>query len=247
MSLQEMNRKRQAQDLERNLKGVLHVLADKYNDFQQQCRVFNPKRGYSPTAVKEIKETYKTVTAKFAEARALQQLLRGKYKGYVQVDTHLQREVDELSLIYRKDYRFFELNHSAWEREQHVSKETALPHRLLSHLYNIYRESPTLSSLILCFHGDFASLRTVKERVALGERDTSAMEGDEIWFVLAEVKFPEDSMLRSTLIESLLSGLHGKVKGVVVKLTKADEVREEVLRAMRRALAGVKEGDIKIL
>ncbi|OGP55507.1 MAG: hypothetical protein A2Y65_12355 [Deltaproteobacteria bacterium RBG_13_52_11] len=242
-----MNRKRQAQDLERNLKGAVHFLADKYNDFQQQCRVFNPKRGYSPTTVKEIKEAYKTITAKLAEARALQQMLRGKYKGYVQVDTQLQREVEELSLMYRKDYRFFELNHSAWEREHHVSKQKALPPTILSHLYNIYRESPSLSSLILCFRGDFASLRTLKERVALGERDTSAMEGDEIWFVLAGVKSPEDPILRSTLIETLLQGLHGKVKGVVVKLTEGDEVREEVLRGMRRGLAGVKEGDIKIL
>ena len=81
----------------------------------------------------------------------------------------------------------------------------------------------------------------------MGERDTSAMEGDEIWFVLAGVKSPEDPILRSTLIETLLQGLHGKVKGVVVKLTEGDEVREEVLRGMRRGLAGVKEGDIKIL
>jgi hypothetical protein len=247
MSLQEMNIKRQAQDLERNLKGVLHLVADKYSDFQQQCRVFNPKRGYSPTVIKEIKETYKMATAKFAEARALQQLLRGKYRGYVQVDPQLQREVEELSLMYRKDYRFFELNQSAWEREQQVRKERAVPYRILSHLHHVYQETPTLPSLILCFHGGAASLNTLKERVSLGERDVYALEGDEIWFFLGGVEYPDDQALRAKLLANLLQGLTGNVKGVVLKLTKGDEAHEEVLRAMHRGLAGVKEGDVKIL
>ncbi len=247
MSLQEINRKRQAQDLERNLKGAFHLLEDKYSEFQQLCRVFNQNRGYSSTTVKEIKEIYKTITAKFAEARALQQLLRGKYKGYVQIDQQIQREVEDLSLRYRKDYRFFEQNQSTWEREQQVRKEKVVPHRIFSHLYNVYRESPSLSSLILCFHGDFASLNTLKERVSLDEMDICDMEGDEIWFFLAGVTYPEDSILRDKLIETFLQGLTGKVKGVVLKLTKGDEVREETLRAIRRGLAGVKEGEIKIL
>jgi len=44
-----------------------------------------------------------------------------------------------------------------------------------------------------------------------------------------------------------LHDLNGRVKGVVRKVTKGDEVQEEVLRGMRRSLAGVPEGDIKIL
>jgi hypothetical protein len=242
-----MNIKRQAQDLERNLKGVLHLVADQYGDFQQLCRVFNPRRGYSPTAIKAIKETYKMATAKFAEARALQQLLRGKYKGYVQVDTQLQREVEDLSLMYRKDYRFFELNQSSWEREQQVRKERAVPHRILSHLHHVYQETPILPSLILCFQGGAASLNTLKERVSLGERDVYALEGDEIWFFLAGVEYPDDQVLRSKLLANLLQRLTENIKGVVRKLTKGDEAREETLLAMRRCLAGVKEGDIKIL
>ena len=72
MSLQEQNIKRQAQSLKRNLEGVLHFLEDKYDEFQQLCRVFNPKRGYSSTTARDIKEIYKTAAAKVAEAKALQ-------------------------------------------------------------------------------------------------------------------------------------------------------------------------------
>jgi hypothetical protein len=247
MSLQEMNMKRQAQGLERNMKGVIHLLEDKYGEFQQLCRVFNPKRGYSPTVVKEIKETYKMATAKFAEARALQQLIRGKYRAYVQLDPQLQREVEELSLMYRKDYRFFEQNLSTTERGQQVRREKVLPPRLLSHLYTVYRESPSLPSLLLCFQGDYSSLNKLKERFQLGERDICDTAEGELWFFLAGVQHPDASILRDKLIETLLEGLMDKVKGVVLKITKGAEVREEALRAMRRGLAGMKEGEIKIL
>jgi len=247
MSLQEMNIKRQAQSLERNLKGVVHLLEEKYGEFQQLCRVFNPKRGYSPTAIKDIKETYKMATAKFTEARALQQLIRGKYRAYVQLDQQLQRSVEELSLMYRKDYRFFEQNQSASERGQQVRQERALPPRLLSHLYAVCRESPFLPSLLLCFQGDYSSLSELKGRVQLGERDICETAEGELWFFLAGVQQPDASSLQSTLKETLLQEHGKKVKGVALRLTTGAEAREEALRTMRRNLTGMKEEEIKIL
>jgi len=247
MSLQEINIKRQAESLQRNLKGILHLLEDKYTDFQQLCRVFNPQRGYSPTAARDIKELYKMATTKFAEARALQQVIRGKYRGYVSLDPTTQRQVEELSLMYRKDYRFFEQNQSTWLREQEVRDAKRVPPRILSHVYTVYRESPALPSLILCFQGDPSSLKTLKERIQLGERDIwDAVEG-ELWLFMAGVQHSEDPQLKGTLIETLLYDLKGKVKGVVFKVTTGDAVRDETLQGMRRSLAGVPAGEIKIL
>jgi hypothetical protein len=247
MSVQEMNIKRQAQSLERNLKGVAHFLEEKYGEFQQLCRVFNPKRGYSPTAIKDIKETYKMASAKFVEARALQQLIRGKYRSYVQLDQQLQRGVEELSLMYRKDYRFFEQNLSTSEREQQVRKEQALPPRLLSHLYAVCRESPFLPSLLLCLQGDNSSLNKLKERVQLGERDICETTEGELWFFFAGVQQPDASSLQSTLKETHLQEHGKKNKGVALRLTTGAEAREEALRTMRRNLAGMTEEEIKIL
>lgn len=247
MSLQEINIKRQAQSLERNLLGIVHFLEDTYDNFQQMCRVFNPKRGYAPTTAKDIKEIYKTVNAKIAEAKSLQQVLRSKYKAYVQVDTHQQRAVEEFYLMYRKDYRFFEENQSQWQREQRVAKEKTVPTRLLSHLYALYQKSPSFPSIILCFQGDVSALKELQERFSLGERDIYEIVGDEIWLLLAGVKLPEDSILRSKLTETFVQGVHGRVKGVVLKLTTGKEVREDVLRGMRQRLAGIKDGEINIL
>lgn len=247
MSLQEANIKRQAQSLERSLKGVFHFLQDTYDEFQQLCRVFNPKRGYSPTAARDIKEIYKTAGAKIAEGRALQQTLRNKYKGYVQVDVQVQRALEDLSLMYRKDYRFFEQNQSQWEREQRVQKEKAVPAHFLSHIYALYSESPSLPSLVLCFQGEFSALKEVKERVTLGERDICEIEGDEFWFFLAGVKPPEDSVLRAKLTDTFLGGISGRAKGVVLKVTTGKELSESAVRGMRQSLAGVPDGEIKIL
>lgn len=247
MSQQEINIKRQAQSLERTLQGVIHFLEDTYDEFQQLCRVFNPKRGYSATAARDIKEIYKTAGAKIAEARSLQQLLRNKYRGYAQLNPQLQREVEELSLMYRKDYRFFEQNQSQWEREQRVQKEKVVPTHFLSHIYALYSKSSSLPSLILCFQGEFSALKEVKERVTLGEQDICEIEGDEFWLFLAGVKSPEDSALKGRLTETFVQGVQGRVKGVVLKITSGEEAREDILRGLRRSLAGVPDGEIKIL
>jgi hypothetical protein len=247
MSVQEINIKRQAQSLERNLKGVVHLLEEKYGEFQQLCRVFNPKRGYSPTAIKDIKEIFKMAQAKFTEAKALQQLIRGKYRAFVQLDQQLQRGVDELSLMYRKDYRFFEQNLITTEREQRIQKEQALPPRLLSHLSAICREAPFPPSLLLCLQGDYSSLHQLRERVQLGERDICEATEGELWFFFGGVQEPDASRLQSALKEALLQEQGKKVKGVALRLTKEDQAREETLRAMRRNLAGMKEEEIKIL
>jgi hypothetical protein len=247
MSVQEMNIKRQAQSLERNLKGVVHLLEEKYGEFQQLCRVFNPKRGYSPTAIRDIKETYKMASAKFAEARALQQLIRGKYRAYVQLDQQLQRGVEEFSLMYRKDYRFFEQNLSTTTREQQVRREKDLPPRLLSHLDAVCGESPFLPSLLLCIQGDYSSLHELKERVQLGEQDICETTEDELWFFFAGVQQPDASSLQSTLKETLMQEHGKKVKGVALRLTKGDQAREETLRTMRRNLTGMRDEEIKIL
>ena len=244
MSQQEINIKRQAQSLERTLLGVIHFLEDTYDQFQQLCRVFNPKRGYSATTAKDIREIYKTAGAKIAEARALQQVLRSKYRGYAQLDPQRQRQLEELSLMYRKDYRFFEQNQSQWEREQRVQKEKVIPAHFLSHIYALYSKSSVLPSLILCLQGEFSSLKKIKERVSLGENDILDMSGDEIWLFLAGIQSPEDSVLKAKLTETFVQG---RVKGVVLKITSGEEAREDILRGMRRSLAGVPDGEIKIL
>jgi len=73
-----------------------------------------------------------------------------------------------------------------------------------------------------------------------------AVEG-ELWLFMAGVQHSEDPQLKGTLIETLLYDLKGKVKGVVLKLTTGDAVRDETLQGMRRSLAAVPAGEIKIL
>lgn len=237
--------KRQAQGLERNLKAIFHLLEDKYMEFQQLCRVFNPKRGYTPTAIKDIRETYKMVTAKVAEARGLLQLMRGKYRGYVQVDPQLQRQIEDLALMYRKDYRFFEQNQSAIEREQMLRQEKTLPAKLLTHLYKVYRATPSLPSLLLCFQGDQSTLERLAGKITLGDKDLCEKTEDEMWVFFGGVTSPDGVTLQGYLNKTLLEGLEGRIKGVAVKLS--GEVHEETIILMRHTLAAQSYGEIKLL
>jgi hypothetical protein len=114
-------------------------------------------------------------------------------------------------------------------------------------MYALYSESPSLPSLILCFQGEFSALKEVKERVSLGEKDILDMSGDEMWLFLAEIKAPEDSVLSAKLTETFLQGMQGRTKGIVLKITSGEDAREDILRGMRRSLAEVPDGEIKIL
>ncbi len=242
--------------MEQNLKGVYHSIKYRYDEFRNMCRVFNPERGYSTTTVKEIKERYKEISAKLAEARTLQQLLRGKYKAHVQFDPQLQRELEEFYLLYKKDYRYFEQNQSEWEqrelRKQRALEERkrvfqVLPLRILPHIKDVYRESPSLPSLILCFRGDSSLLETIKKKIKLGKRDIYEEGEGELWVFLAGIKPLEDSILQHKLLETFFQGLNGGIKGVAFKITKGEDGREETLRDIQQAIAEVKEGEIKIL
>jgi hypothetical protein len=246
-SLQEMNLKRQAQGLERNLKGIIHFLEEQYTEFQQLCRVFNPRRGYSPTATKEIKETYKMTGAKFAEARALQQLMRGKYRGFADLDPQLQRQVEELSLMFRKDYRFFEQNQNAWEREQQARRGKAVPERLLSHVQQVYATTSSLPALLLCFQGDASSLEVVKGRIALRDHDTWDTVEGEVWFFVTGTEYADAFQLREQLIAGLLTGLQKKVKGIVLRVSTGEQIHDDALRVLRRELTEVDTGEIKVV
>ena len=83
--------------------------------------------------------------------------------------------------------------------------------------------------------------------MTLGERDSYDMGENEFWLLLAGVKPPEDSILKAKLTETFLQGLTGRARGVVLKVTKGEEVREDILRGMRRSLTGVKDGELTIV
>ena len=245
MALNEIMMKRHASGLERNLTGVQHFVKDKYDEFREMCRVFNPQRGYSSSTVRNIKERYKEINAKFSEARALQQLLRGKYKTYVQLDSHQQRQFEEFYYMYKKDYRYFEQTHSEWELKALNGKD--LPKHILSHIEDLYQKKPSLPSLILCFEGDASLLEQIKRRMKMGKEDICEENEGTIWFFLAGIKPVEDPILQRKLLDTLFKGLTGDVKGVVSKISQAASWRQEILSNMCDALPHVKAGEIKVL
>jgi len=245
MSIQERNVKRQAQSLERNLKGILHQMKHDYDEFREKCRVFHPERGYSPAAAREVKEKFYEVGAKMSEARALQQLLRGKYKQHVQVDLQKQRELEELYIMYRKDYRYFEQNQRDWQ--QQVSRKGEVPRKILSHLEEIYQKHPTLPSILLCFGGELPLVETVARRLRLGSRDKYEQEGGEHWVFLAGIRPQDDSILQRKLVDTLFRGLDGSIKGVAHTISDCHHWSEEVLRKMRQVLDETRDKEIRIV
>jgi len=245
MTTQDVHIKRQAQSLERNLKGLTQQIKHEYNQFRENCRVFNPDRGYSSAIVNDIKQKFKEVNARVAEARALQALLRGKYKTYVQLDVQKQRELEEMLLMYKKDYRFFEYNQKTWDDRRRTKGEH--PHALVSHITEIYGEHRDLPCLLLLFQGDPGYLELVGRRIKLGPRDNRDVTESEAWIFLAGIRMEDDGALARKLVETLFKNISGGMKGVVRRLRQATEWSPEVVDELRRALEGVKDGGLKIV
>jgi len=245
MTIQDVHIKRQARNLERNLKGLTQQIKHDYSQFRENCRVFNPDRGYSSATINDIKEKFKEVNAKVAEARALQALLRGKYKTYVQVDVQKQRELEDTLLMYKKDYRFFEYNHKAWGDRLRTKDEH--PQTLVSHIGEVYGKYRDLPCLLLLLQGDPGYLELVGKRIKLGPRDSRHVTESEAWVFLAGIRMEDDSVLVRKLLDTLFKNIPRGMKGVVRRLRQSVEWNPEVIDELRRALEGVKDGELKII
>lgn len=245
MTTQDVHIKRQAQSLERNLKGLSEQIKHEYNQFRESCRVFNPDRGYSSATINDIKEKFKEVNARVAEARALQALLRSKYKTYVQLDVQKQRELEDMLLMYKKDYRFFEHNQKAWEDRLRARGER--PQALISHITELYGKHRDLPCLLLLFQGDPGYLELVGKRIKLGPRDTRDMTDSEAWIFLAGIRAEDDAVLARKLLDTLFKNVSGGMKSVVRRLRQASEWKPEVIDELRRALEGVRDGGLKVV
>jgi hypothetical protein len=237
--------KRQAQSLERNLTSIYHQLKDGYSTFGEKCRVFNPTKGYSPATARDIKEKFKEVSAKIAEARHLQQTIRAKYQQHVQIDVQRLREMEDLYSAYRKDYRHFE--HTDLEWKQRTRYVGALPDEVRTRMDELYRTRPELPSLLLCFQGDEAAIATVGRRFKLGTRDTSYQEDGTLWVFLAGIQLKEAAVLERKLRATLFKDVEGSVKGVGCPVSNAGGWGDETLETMNQTLQQLEDRVVKIL
>jgi hypothetical protein len=99
---------RYVESLERTIKSDYLYLKDTIEDFRDLCRMITPERSFPQGIVVDIRETYKEIRDRLTEIKAIEQLLRGKYRQYYHRDGLRDKEILEISFISKNCFTKFE-------------------------------------------------------------------------------------------------------------------------------------------
>lgn len=100
--------KRYAQSLEKNLQNAHHSLKKTAEDFQEMCLIVKPEKNVPRDIIIDIRQTYKEIRERLIEVKAIQELLKGKYRQYVRPNPTRDKEVAELGFLAKTSYSKFE-------------------------------------------------------------------------------------------------------------------------------------------
>ena len=122
-----------AESLEKSLAGNHHHLKRTVEDFQEKCLLISPEKKAPPDVVLTIRETYKEIQQRITEIKAIQQLLKGKYRQYVRPNPVRDKDVLELGFLAKTchskvEYTLMQIQakEKAKDREKAKGKEASL-------------------------------------------------------------------------------------------------------------------------
>jgi hypothetical protein len=99
---------RYVESLERTIKSDYLYLKETIEDFRELCRMITPERSFPQGIVVDIRETYKEIRDRLTEIKAIEQLLRGKYRQYYHRDALRDKEILEIGFISKNCFTKFE-------------------------------------------------------------------------------------------------------------------------------------------
>lgn len=113
--------------LERTIEIDHHYLEEAIEDFQEMCRIVSPDRIVPSGVIVDIRELYKNFQSRLTEIKAIQQLLKGKYRRLARRDPLQDKGILELGFIAKTTFSKFENNLKVIVEKQKVKeKEQAL-------------------------------------------------------------------------------------------------------------------------
>ncbi len=113
--------------LERTIENDHHYLKGAVEDLQEMCRMVTPERSVPSGVIVDVRELYKEIQSRLTEIKAIQQLLRGKYRHYARRDPLQDKELLELGFIVKTTYSKFENNLKVIvEKQKGKEREQAL-------------------------------------------------------------------------------------------------------------------------
>jgi hypothetical protein len=100
--------KKYAESLDKSIENTRYDIKKKVEDFQEKCLLVSPERNVPRDVVTDLREIYKEIRERLTEAKAIQQLLKGKYRQYVRANPTRDKELTELGFLAKTCYSKFE-------------------------------------------------------------------------------------------------------------------------------------------
>ena len=91
--------KKYAESLDKSIENTRFDIKKKVEDFQEKCLLVSPERNVPRDVVTDLRESYKEIRERLTEAKAIQQLLKGKYRQYVRANPTRDKELTELGFL----------------------------------------------------------------------------------------------------------------------------------------------------
>jgi hypothetical protein len=99
---------RYAESLEKTVQHNYGQLKELVDDFKALCQVVTPEKHTPQDIIVDIRELYKEIRDRLAEIKAIEQLLRGKYRMYYRRDSLRDKAILEFGFLTKNLYSKFE-------------------------------------------------------------------------------------------------------------------------------------------
>jgi len=100
--------KKYAESLDKSIENTRYDLKKTMEDFREKCLLVSPEKNVPRDVVTDLREIYKEIRERLTEAKAIQQLLKGKYRQYVRANPTRDKELTELGFLAKTCYSKFE-------------------------------------------------------------------------------------------------------------------------------------------
>lgn len=109
--------------LENKIEMNYRLLSDMHDDFRERCRMVAPGKTIPADVVGRVKRQFTEIRDRLAEIKAIQQLLRGKYRRLAKRDPLRDKKIEELGFAFKGYYSNFEFNLRTIERLKRKSEQ----------------------------------------------------------------------------------------------------------------------------
>jgi len=258
--VEDLKARRYVMSLENKIEMDLRFLSDIHDDFREKCKMVAPGKPFPGDVVARTKRQYKEIRDRLVEIRAVQQLLRGKYRRVAKRNPVRDKKIDELGFAFKNHYSSFEFNLRAIERLKRKSEEEAKALILFRGHENNLKFNKVLESLnpregayrsisLIFLKGDKGSIEGICERgIRVGERGVFEKYGDdEIRISLAHGGESESRRLQEALGKFLQYEWITSLKCAIYRFEDRKDLRKDIEGLLYRTLESIGNKELKVV